>query len=105
MTATWWAVIVGTLLCYAVKLGGHSVPRRFLDRPVVLSVADYLPIALLSALVAVQTFAVGQDLVLDARLAGLGAAGVALWLRAPFLVVVLVSAATAAALRAAGLAA
>lgn len=105
MTATWWAVVLGTLLCYAVKVGGHSLPRRFLDRPVVLSISDYLPIALLSALVAVQTFALGQQLVLDARAAALAAAAVALWLRAPFLMVVLVAAATAAALRALGLAA
>jgi len=105
MTPIWWAVILGSLLAYALKLAGHSVPHRFLDKPIVLSVADYLPIALLSALVAVQTFAVGQTLVLDARFAGLAAAGVALLLRAPFLVVVLVAAATAAALRALGIAA
>jgi uncharacterized membrane protein len=105
VTTTWYAVLAASLLCYAFKIGGHSVPRRFLEQPVVLSVADYLPIALLSALVAVQTFAIGQDLVLDARVAALGAAGVALWLRAPFLVVVLVAAATAAGLRALGLAA
>jgi hypothetical protein len=53
----------------------------------------------------VQTFAIGQELVLDARAAGLAAAVVALLLRAPFLVVVLVAAGTAAALRAVGLAA
>ncbi len=105
MTPEWYAVIVASLLCYVIKLAGHSVPHRLLDQPLVLSVSDYLPIALLSALVAVQTFASGQDLVLDARFAGLAAAGVALMLRAPFLVVVLVAAATAAGLRAAGLAA
>jgi uncharacterized membrane protein len=105
MTATWWAVIAATIGCYVTKLAGQSVPQSLLDRPVVKAVADALPIALLMALVAVQTFAVGQHLVLDARFAGLCAAIVALLLRAPFLVVVLVAAATAAALRAAGLAA
>ena len=105
MTPIWWAVILGSLLAYALKLAGHSVPHRLLDKPLVLSVSDYLPIALLSALVAVQTFAVGQTLVLDARFAGLAAAAVALLLRAPFLLVVLVAAATAAGLRALGLAA
>ena len=44
-----------------------------------------------------QTFAVGQTLVIDARLAGLAAAVVALLLKAPFLVVVVVAAVTAAA--------
>ena len=77
MSATWWAVILATLGCYAAKLGGHSVPQTVLDRPLVRAVSDALPIALRMALVAVQTFAVGQTLVLDARAAGLGAAVVA----------------------------
>lgn len=102
MTPTWWAVIAATVGCYLTKLAGHSVPQSVLDRPLVKAVADALPIALLMALVAVQTFAVGQTLVLDARLAGLAAAVVALLLRAPFLVVVVVAAATAAVLRALG---
>jgi len=63
-----------------------------------------LPIALLAALVAVQTFSVGTTLQIDARLAGLAAAIIALLLRAPFLIVVLVAAITAAVLRATGLA-
>jgi uncharacterized membrane protein len=99
MSATWWAVVVATLGCYAAKLGGHSVPQRVLDRPLVREISDALPIALLMALVAVQTFAVGQHLVIDARLAGLSAAVVALLLRAPFLVVVIVAAAVAAGFR------
>jgi uncharacterized membrane protein len=104
MTPAWWAVIAATVGCFVTKLAGQSVPQSVLDRPVVKAVADALPIALLMALVAVQTFAVGQHLVIDARFAGLCAAVVALLLRAPFLVVVLVAAATAALLRASGLA-
>jgi hypothetical protein len=61
-----------------------------------------MPVALLAALVAVQTFATGQSLVVDARVAGLAVAIVALLLRAPFLVVVVVAAVSAALLRAAG---
>ena len=102
MSATWWAVILATLGCYAAKIGGHSVPQTVLDRPIVREISDPLPIALLMALVAVQTFAVGQHLVIDARFAGLCAAIVALLLRAPFLVVVIVAAAVAAGLRAMG---
>ena len=63
------------------------------------SVAALLPIAMLSALVAVQTFGSGQSLVIDARLAGVAVAVVALVLRAPFLAVVLAAAITAALLR------
>jgi uncharacterized membrane protein len=102
MSAEWYAVIVATLGCYAAKIAGHSVPQRFLEKPLVQEVSDALPIALLMALVAVQTFAVGQTLQLDARAAGLSAAVVALLLRAPFLVVVIVAAAVAAGFRAVG---
>ncbi|MEI6375210.1 MAG: AzlD domain-containing protein, partial [Actinomycetes bacterium] len=54
---------------------------------------------------AVQTFASGQSLVLDARVAGVAAGAVALILRAPFLVVVIVAGVVAAGLRYWGLAA
>ncbi len=100
----WFAVIAGSIGCYVEKLVGHLLPASVLEREGVRRIAGLLPVALLAALVAVQTFAVGQSLVIDARLAGLAAAVIALALRAPFLVVVLVAAITAAVLRAAGLA-
>jgi hypothetical protein len=96
---TWVAVLVTALGCYAIKLAGLSVPPSVLEHPRVERIADLLPVALLSGLVAVQVFASGQSLVVDARLAGLGAAVVALLLRAPFIVVVTVAALTAALLR------
>ena len=99
----WAAVLIGSLGCYLEKLVGYFLPRSVLEDESVRRVAGLLPVALLAALVAVQTFAVGQTLVIDARLAGLAAAVIALVLRAPFLVVVLVSAITAALLRATGL--
>ncbi|MDX3584781.1 AzlD domain-containing protein [Streptomyces europaeiscabiei] len=84
-----WIAIVGTALgCYAVKLIGLLVPEGVLERPLVQRLAALLPVALLAALTAQQTFADGYDLVLDARAAGLAAAAVALLLRAPFLIVV-----------------
>jgi uncharacterized membrane protein len=102
MSATWWAVLIAVAGCYAAKIAGLSVPQRILDRPLVHEISDALPVALLMALVAVQTFAVGQTLVIDARFAGLCAAVCALLLRAPFLVVVLVAAFVAAGFRALG---
>ncbi|MDX3134751.1 AzlD domain-containing protein [Streptomyces europaeiscabiei] len=84
-----WIAIVGTAVgCYAVKLIGLLVPEGVLERPLVQRLAALLPVALLAALTAQQTFAGGHDLVLDARAAGLAAAAVALLLRAPFLLVV-----------------
>ncbi len=95
----WVAIIVTALGCYLLKLAGLSVPATVLDRPVVRRITDLIPVALLGALVAVQAVSSGQDLVLDARLAGVGAGFVALLLRAPFLVVVVVAATTTAVLR------
>lgn len=101
----WFAVIAGSLGTYVTKLIGFLVPAAVLDRPLVRRMGALLPIAMLSALVAVQTFADGQSLVIDARVIGLAAAIIALLLRAPFLVVVLVAAVTAAVLRGLGWAA
>lgn len=95
----WVAIIVAGVGCYLLKLAGLSVPPRILERPLVERVADLIPVALLSALVAVQVFSRGHDLVLDARALGLGVAVVLLLLRAPFLVVVFGAAAVAAGVR------
>ncbi len=97
--STWWAVLAAGLACYALKLAGLSVPHQVLERPAVRAVADRLPVALLAGLVAVQVLGNDEGLVLDARAAGLGAAVVLLLVRAPFLVVVVGAALTAALLR------
>ena len=96
---TWVAIVVAGVGCYLLKLAGLSVPPRVLESPLVERVADLLPVALLSALIGVQVLGSGQHLVVDARLVGLAAAVVALFLRAPFIVVVFVAAATAALAR------
>lgn len=96
----WIAVAVTALGCYAVKLLGLSVPAGLLDRPLVRRIAALVPVAMLAALTAVQTFGSGQALVVDARAAGLAAAAVALLLRAPFLAVVAVAVVVTAAVRA-----
>ena len=97
---TWAAILAGAAGCYLLKLAGLSVPRRVLEGDRSRRVADVLPVALLAALAAVQTFADGRHLVVDARAAGVAVGLVAVWRRAPFLVVVGLAAATAAALRA-----
>jgi branched-subunit amino acid transport protein len=96
---TWAAVLVGAAGCYLLKVAGLSVPQAVLERPVVRRVAGLIPVALLSALVAVQVVTDGQRLVLDERAAGLAVAAGLLVLRAPFLVVVCGAAVSAALLR------
>jgi uncharacterized membrane protein len=95
----WLAVLVGSAGCYALKLAGLSMPRRLLSNPRVLRISAMVPIALLAALVALQTFTTGTRMVIDARAAGVAVALVAVLLRAPFLVVVVIAVVTTALLR------
>lgn len=99
----WETVLIGAAGCYALKVVGSSLPARVVEHPLVHRIVMLLPIALLSALVAVQTVGAGQSLVLDARLPALGAAALALQLRRGFITVVAVAALTAALLRHTGL--
>ncbi len=96
---TWLAILVAAAACYAIKLAGLSLPQRLLQDARLQRTVPLLPVALLAALIATQTFATGHHLVLDVRAAALAVAGVAVLLRAPFLVVVASGAATAALLR------
>ncbi|MFP5218782.1 MAG: AzlD domain-containing protein [Actinomycetes bacterium] len=100
MSTTWAAVFALAVGAYLLKLAGWLLPASVFERPRVRRTALLLPVALLAALVVVQTFADGRALVLDARAAGLAAGAVAVALRAPFLVLVGVAAATAALVRA-----
>jgi branched-subunit amino acid transport protein len=105
VTAVWIAVLATAGGCYALKLAGLTMPRRVLGNARMRRFAELVPVALLAALIAVQAAASGRSLVLDpARLAGLAAAMLALLLRAPFLLVIVVAAGTAAGLRALGVA-
>jgi branched-subunit amino acid transport protein len=76
-----------------VMLGTRELPPR------VASVVEVLAPAMLAALVVTQTVGGDHEMVLDERVAGLAAGGIAVWLRAPLLVVMVVAAATAALIR------
>jgi branched-subunit amino acid transport protein len=103
LTGIWTAVLVTAGGCYLLKLAGLTVPQRVLASPLVRRFAELVPVALLAALSTVQTVTSGHAIALNpARLAGMAAAVVALLLRAPFLLVIVVAAGTAAALRALG---
>jgi branched-subunit amino acid transport protein len=95
----WAGVLIASAACYTLKLAGLSLPARVLQDTRVQRTVPLVPIALLAALVATQTFSTGHHLVLDVRAAALAVAIVAVLLRAPFLVVVGAAAATAALLR------
>ncbi len=95
----WAGVLAASAACYGLKLAGLSLPQNWLHDARVQRAVPLLPVALLAALVATQTFSTGHHLVLDVRAAALGVAAIAVLLRAPFLVVVASAAATAAVLR------
>jgi uncharacterized membrane protein len=100
---TVWLVVAATgLATIALKatgpllLGGKPLPPR------VTAVVGLLGPALLAALVATSTFALGRSLVIDERLAGMAVAAVAVWRRLPVLVVLALAAGTTAVLRGIG---
>ena len=95
-TVLWTTVVVASLGCYLLKLAGLSVPASWVEQPWVARVVDFVPAALLAALVAVQGLTSGHDLVIDGRLAGLAVAAIALALRAPFIVVLVLAGAAGA---------
>jgi len=100
MSPLWLAIMIAAVGCYLLKLAGVSMPESILNHPKVQRVAQLLPIAMLSALVAVELFDSGGRYSLDWRtLAGVAAGVVALLLRQGFLVVFLIAIAVTALLR------
>jgi branched-subunit amino acid transport protein len=100
MTGTWLVVgLVGgaTMLIKAIGpilLGGRALPAR------VAGLVGLLAPALLAALVAINTFGSGRSLVIDERTLGVAAAGIAVWRKAPILLVVVIAAGVTAGARA-----
>jgi branched chain amino acid efflux pump len=102
MTAAWIAIVAVGAATAALKGAG---PVAFAGRPLPRAMAVVMPLlapCLLAALVVGQTVGDGRAVVIDARLAGVAAAGVALAFRAPLLLVLAIAAGVAAAARALG---
>ncbi len=98
MTPIWIAVIGASVTAFLNKYIGHSVPERWLNKPRFMRINTLVPIVLLSALVAVQTFGNKKELVIDQRLAGVAVALVLLKFKASFPIVVVGAAITSAAI-------
>jgi branched chain amino acid efflux pump len=99
MSATWLVVLIVGAFTISFKaagpvlLAGRQLPARL------TSVFELLAPSLLAALVVTQSLGGKGGIVLDARLVGVGAAAVAIWLRAPLILVVVVAALTTALVR------
>jgi len=103
MNLTAW-ILLAALTAYALKLFGYLLPQSLLDRPPVHDLAGALTVGLLASLTVLNTFGGrGPGIALDSRVLALVAAGIALKLKAPYIVVVLVGALTAAIGRRIGL--
>ena len=96
MNALWLGVIGTSLIAFLLKYLGHSIPEKYVSNPRALRINTLIPIALLSALVGVQTVTEKGQWVIDQRLAGVAVALIALSLKAPYFVVVISAAITSA---------
>jgi hypothetical protein len=98
---SWAWLLALCAVSYALKAVGPVLAGGRELRPGARPVLDLVAVPLLAGLILIQTLGDGQRLVLDPRAPALVVAGLLVWRRAPFLVVVLAAAATAALLRAA----
>ena len=88
MDKFWIATIGTSILAYLIKFSGTLIPAKVLESSLIKRINALLPIAMLSALVAVQAFANKKELLIDHRAAGLVVAAVALRFKAAFPIVV-----------------
>ncbi len=99
---SWSLVIVLAVGAYIFKVLGLVIIG---DRPLPSAVERCLaliPAAVIAALVVKDTFATGQDLVLDARVIGVGVGALAALRRAPLIAVVAIAATVTAVARQVG---
>jgi uncharacterized membrane protein len=96
---TWTLILLLAIGAYAFKfaglviIGSRTLPARF-ERCLAL-----IPAAVISALVVKDTLTAGQEIVIDARAAGIAAAVLAAWRRLPLIVVIVLGAAVTALVR------
>jgi hypothetical protein len=96
---TWHIILLAAILVYALKVAGFLVPAAVFERPGPSRVANLLTVALLSALIVVQTIGGGQGIEVDARVPAVIVAAGLFALRVPFIVVVVAAAVVAALIR------
>lgn len=98
--ALWGVVLASGAGCFLLKFAGYAMPQRWFAHEHMRKAVAIMPVALLAALVVVQSIAAGRHYDVDsARLAGVAVGAFAVWRRASFLVVIVAAAATAGLLR------
>jgi branched-subunit amino acid transport protein len=99
MTTPWIVVGVVGAATIAFKAAGPVLIGRRELPPTIQSLVDLLAPVMLIALVVTQTVGGDEEITIDARVAGVGAAVVAIWLRAHVIVAMAVAAAVTAGVR------
>ena len=84
MNDLWIATLGASAICYLLKILGYSLPESTLNNPRIQRVNTFIPIVLLSALVAVQTLTIESKIIVDHRLIGVLVAAIALKMRVSF---------------------
>jgi uncharacterized membrane protein len=95
----WITIIIASVLSFVVKYTGYLIPQRLLEKPRFTRVTNLLTVAMLAALVAVQTLGNGQAITIDARIPAVIIAAILFSFRVPFIVVVAVAGIVAVVLR------
>lgn len=95
-------VLLASLAVYSWKLLGYLIPEKYVTASV-RAFAERVTVSLLAALVVIQGFTAQGEIVFDARVQALLVAAVLLWLRVPFIWVVISGALVAGVLRLLGL--
>ncbi|HOY81634.1 MAG TPA: AzlD domain-containing protein, partial [Rhodoglobus sp.] len=62
----WQIIILASIAVLAIKLVGYLIPPSLVERPTPARIANLLTVALLAALITVQTLGVGQGIQIDA---------------------------------------
>jgi len=96
----WNIILIASIAVLALKLIGFTVPASWAEKPTAARLANLLTVALLSALIVVQTFGSTSGFEVDARLPALAVAAVLFALRVPFILVIIAAAVVAAGIRA-----
>lgn len=97
---TWQVIILASIAVLALKLSGYVIPPKLFEKPTPARVTTLLTVAMLAALIMVQTLGAGRGITLDARVPALAVAAGLFALRVPFILVIIAAAATAALIRA-----
>jgi hypothetical protein len=96
----WHIILLASIAVLALKIAGFAIPAAWVERPAAARLANLFTVALLAALVVVQTFGSPRGFEVDARLPAVAVASVLFALRVPLIIVIIAAAVTAAAIRA-----